>query len=194
MLEEWRAIPGWPKYEVSDQGRVRSWCYVGCNPSGRVAEKPHIIGQRLAGPHYRKGVGYLYVNLSNGPDQEKSVAVHSLVLSTFMHPRPEGMECCHEDGCRTNNRLANLRWDTPIANNADKVRHGTFLEGERIPWHKVSTDQVVAIRELRATGNKLSTIACRFGIAFQTVSKICAGVTWHSVGGPIRRREGCDAT
>jgi hypothetical protein len=35
------------------------------------------------------------------------------------------MEGCHENGDPTNNRLANLRWDTPGNNNLDKQRHGT---------------------------------------------------------------------
>jgi hypothetical protein len=49
--------------------------------------------------------------------------VHHLVLETFIGPRPPGLQCCHWDGVKTNNRLMNLRWDTPGANGQDAMRH-----------------------------------------------------------------------
>ena len=35
------------------------------------------------------------------------------------------MEVCHNNGRPADNRLENLRYDTPSNNNRDKVRHGT---------------------------------------------------------------------
>lgn len=49
--------------------------------------------------------------------------VHRLVLTAFVGPCPDGMEGCHNDGDQANNSLANLRWDTPDANGADRVNH-----------------------------------------------------------------------
>ena len=50
--------------------------------------------------------------------------IHRLVLEAFVGPCPEGMETCHNNGVRTDNRLENLRWDTSSANNDDIVKHG----------------------------------------------------------------------
>ena len=51
--------------------------------------------------------------------------VHILVLEAFVGPRPTGMFACHIDGDASNNRLPNLRWDTPRNNNLDAVQHRT---------------------------------------------------------------------
>jgi hypothetical protein len=50
--------------------------------------------------------------------------VHRVVLETFVGSCPDGMECCHLDDVKTNNKLVNLRWDTHDANVVDKVRNG----------------------------------------------------------------------
>jgi hypothetical protein len=58
------------------------------------------------------------------PDGELwHVHIHVLVLTTFVGPRPDGHEGCHNNGEPSDNRLVNLRWDTPCANQADKLVH-----------------------------------------------------------------------
>jgi hypothetical protein len=56
--------------------------------------------------------------------------VHRLVLEAFVGPCPDGMECCHEDGDSTNNRVDNLRWDTHEANVRERLEH---FGGRRSP-------------------------------------------------------------
>jgi HNH endonuclease len=51
--------------------------------------------------------------------------VHTLVLQAFVGPCPAGMEACHYDGDKANNKLGNLRWDTKRANELDAIRHRT---------------------------------------------------------------------
>lgn len=114
--ERWRAIPGYEgAYEVSDQGRVRS-------VPRRDGRGWRIKGRVLAERPLPNG--YLRVSLwkqGKGSDPY----IHRLVLLAFVGPAPQGTEACHGDGVRTNNRLENLRWDTPSGNAADKKRHGT---------------------------------------------------------------------
>lgn len=105
MSEQWRVVPNWP-YSVSDQGHVRSDRY-----------------GRLLRPTLRP-TGYLQVSLAHRNEQWQPF-VHQLVLLAFVGPAPEGMECCHGNGVRTDNRLSNLRWDTRLANAADATAHGT---------------------------------------------------------------------
>jgi len=112
----WRPVVGWEGlYEVSDHGDVRSLDRV--DRFGR-----HYAGRMLS-PDTIKG-GYLRVALAReGHVQRRQV--HHLVLEAFVGPRPLGMEGCHGDGCPTNNRLSNLRWDTRPENALDTVRHRT---------------------------------------------------------------------
>jgi hypothetical protein len=116
-IEQWKAIPGCPGYEVSDHGRVRSF-KIG-SKSGKLADHPHIINPQNQNGHHLK------VNLIfNGKSHPKSV--HRIVIETFDKPCPAGFECCHNDGNPKNNLITNLRWDTPQNNSNDKKIHGTI--------------------------------------------------------------------
>lgn len=109
----WRPVPGWPTYAVSDNGLVRG-------PRGWVLKATPMR------------TGHRRVRLLDG-ERERWALVHVLVLEAFVGSCPPGMECCHGDGDPDNNRLSNLRWDTHRANMLDAVRHGThnFLAANR---------------------------------------------------------------
>jgi hypothetical protein len=57
--------------------------------------------------------------------------VHQLVALTFIGPQPQGLECCHGNGDKQDNKLGNLRYDTPSSNKRDQVRHGTHNRTSR---------------------------------------------------------------
>jgi hypothetical protein len=46
------------------------------------------------------------------------------------------MQCCHTNGKASDNRLENLRWDTPANNVADRKKHGTYQWGKNNPYWK----------------------------------------------------------
>jgi hypothetical protein len=119
MIEEYRPIADWPGWEVSNLGNVRG-------PKGVVTLKP------------RKN-GYIYV---------RSRKVEYLVLEAFAGLRPEGLECCHGNDVRTDNRLENLRWGTHKENMGDSVKNGKHVGLKKggykalkgIWWRKHSED------------------------------------------------------
>jgi hypothetical protein len=98
--EEW--------YEVSDQGRVRSW------KSGRYGRRSEPRVSRLT-----PIAGYWESSLDGRPYK-----VHILVLTAFVGPCPPGMECRHINGNGEDDRLVNLAWGTHAENMADLVAHG----------------------------------------------------------------------
>lgn len=51
--------------------------------------------------------GYICVSLCKD-GKVYSKYVHRLVLETFVGPCPDGLECCHKDGNKSNNDLSNL--------------------------------------------------------------------------------------
>lgn len=87
--ETWAPVEGFPGYQVSDQGRVKS-------PSGNLIGKPN---------HAR---GYVRVNL---PVQQFKL-VHQLVAAAFLGPS-RGAIVRHIDGDPTNNAVTNLRYGLP---------------------------------------------------------------------------------
>lgn len=64
--------------------------------------------------------GHLSVLLGRG----NNVAVHTLVLTAFVGPRPEGREALHGDNGVHDNSLDNLRWGTRSENILDDIRRG----------------------------------------------------------------------
>lgn len=118
--ERWLPIPGYEgSYEVSDMGRVRSLDRVIHASNGTAYRKP---GRLLRLVPFTNG--HLYVNLCKPGVSSRTKSVHRLVLTAFVGPCPEGMECCHNNGVHSDNRLVNLRWDTRSANMNDRFRHG----------------------------------------------------------------------
>lgn len=120
MAEFWKPCVGYANYEVSTYGNVRSIDHSKWNgPVGFGFHKGRVLKPGI-GSH-----GYPNVQLGKG----KVRTVHSLVLETFIGPRPLGMESRHLDGNRLNARLENLEWNTPKQNGRDKITHGTAKMG-----------------------------------------------------------------
>jgi hypothetical protein len=111
----------------------------------------------------------------------KQYSVHVLVLLAFIGPRPDGQEACHGDGNPLNNRLENLRWDTHLANEADKTIHGTRPVGERAGASVLTTSQVLAIRAEFAAGASHKSLSRKYGVVRRTVSKVVKRETWTHV-------------
>lgn len=114
---EWREIPGFPLYEVSDQGQIRSWKNYG-------AVTPHLLKMPLN--HH----GYPTVSLY-GDHGVKTRPVHRFVLLAFRGPKPPGMVGRHANGIRTDNRLSNLNYSTVTQNNRDQLRHRTHAQASK---------------------------------------------------------------
>ena len=94
---------------------------------------------------------YKVVQLWNG-GKGYSKLVHRLILETFVGPCPNGMEACHNNSINTDNRLDNLRWDTPKNNHRDAIKRGThssLLKGENAGGAKITDAQVVEIFRIR---------------------------------------------
>lgn len=179
LPEEWRPIPGAPDYEASDLGRVRSNArMLGKTIRGKRCRpflfRGRVLRQSLSSTRGgRKPYCQVRIILNGG---WKCVRVHRLVLMAFVGPCPPGMEGCHNDGSTTNSHLANLRWDTPVANRHDRKKHGTDTDpplrfGSDHHMVKLSFDDVREIWRLYAEeGLTLKLIAKRFGSCKQTIS------------------------
>ena len=120
--EHWLPIPGYEGlYEVSDQGRVKSLDRMRPFQDGYRPIRGRVL--KPWQPKAGSRLGYWSVLLSRD-GAVKHRAIHSLVAEAFIGPRPEGMHVCHDDGDLHNNRVENLRYDTPSENSRDVVRHG----------------------------------------------------------------------
>lgn len=144
-METWKVIPGYEgKYEVSDQGRVRT--------SDRTLALTRLKS------------GHLSVRLNR-----KFCYVHRLVLSVFVCPPQEyapgvRVEARHLDGNPANNTLENLAWGSTVKENrADRRRLGEKA--------KLSKDQMLMLQADLRNGALLKEVAAKFGIERHTAAR-----------------------
>lgn len=169
--EQWRQIPEFPAYSISNHGRVRrDISGVGRCKAGRLL-KPK-----------RKWNGYLDVALYNDRGV-KYKSIHALVALVFMGPRPAKMDVAHVNGVRDDNRAENLRYATRSQNNMDKVGHGTDNRGSKNYAAKWTEEDVIAAKKLKAQGVRVSEIARMFNLSHSTVSLALSGKQWSHLSG-----------
>lgn len=181
--EEWRPVPGFAGYEVSSLGRVRS-------RRARHGTAVVVLKQQ-------PNKGYLRVHLTAG-DGKAWRSVHVLVLIAFDRPKRPGEQCRHLNGDGRDNRKANLAWGTPTDNARDRDVHGrtargarqgthtkphSVLRGERSPKAILTEGDVLAIREARARGERLDSLAIRYGVNRSTVHLAAKGKNWAHLPG-----------
>lgn len=181
VWEIWRPAVGFPDYEVSSMGRVRSV------PRLQVrAETPSRRGhvRRLPGKVLRPWVSGKYGHRMVTLYRDEAAfhkQVHRLVLEAFVGPRPDGLEACHWNGRAGDNRLGNLRWDTHAANVEDAMRHGTVPRGAGHHMAKLTEDAVRAIRTAFANGARKTDLAVEYGVDRMNIHCIVTGHTWKHV-------------
>lgn len=166
-----------PGYRVGDDGSVWSSKERSASHKGKHGALFLLTDnwKKLSGYEHKK-TGYIYISLQNNNKQILRTA-HKIVLEAFIGLRPEGMQCCHWDGDRTNNNLCNLRWDTPKSNSDDKVRHGTMVKGEYHPLATISQETIETVRSLKLiSGIGVVEIAGFTGIRHASVSRILRNI------------------
>jgi hypothetical protein len=149
---EWKVCPGFPDYEVSENGACRNI------RTGRSL-RSHLLDR--------------YPRYSLQKDRKKyGIAAHRLVALAFIGPSPfDGAEVCHNDGNRAHCHFSNLRWGTHLDNVGDMIRHQSYI-------HKLVPREVREIRLLLTAGVNKSEIARKFNVHRNTVRLISCGERW----------------
>lgn len=169
QIEEWKPVPGYEGlYEVSNHGRVRSLPRNGTAPEVKI-RKTQITK-----------AGYEIVHLSKD-NAAKAISVHTLVLTAFIGPKPDKMECRHLDGCRTNNKADNLAWGTKQQNMSDQIKHGTIARGERCGHAKLTLEQVQQARSMIQAGMTHKAVSKLFNVSRPTITNLWSGRNWQHI-------------
>ena len=167
--ERWNQIQGYEGiYEISDLGRVRR-----SRPGqGTMAGKVLKIRRNKEGYHQ-------VVLYDNGAHSYRTA---TLVASTFISDRPEGLEVNHIDGDKDNNRADNLEYVTKSENTLHAFRLGLRKPtiGELHGMAKLTLDNVREIRRLFGKMTQVS-MARIFGVSTAQISRIKTGKRWGKV-------------
>ncbi len=167
--EIWKSIPGTEgKYEISDYGRVKSYCY---SSEGKIVKSGNIKGYRS-------------INLKVD-GQKKTILIHKLVAETFLENSDESKDVViHKDWNKLNNHVSNLAWlsrEESFTRAQDKLIQARKKKGRIVTHSKLSEKDVAAIKSMLEKGRKQKVIAELFCVSAMQISRIKNNTSWSEV-------------
>jgi hypothetical protein len=130
MTERWEPILGYEgRYEVSDQGRVRSVDVLVPYTHGRSGVRMQRLKRGKLLPAQKINSGYLIVHL-HLDNKRTAKTVHRLVAEAFV--LGAGKEVNHRDGIKTRNVWTNLEWTSSRGNHDHAVDTGLNPHAVRV--------------------------------------------------------------
>lgn len=170
MKEEYRDIEGYPGYQVSNKGNVRSNRHV-----GKRVYNPDEPFHDIVPVNY--GNGRLGVCLSNG-HKRKCVSIGRLVAEAFIPNENNYPIVRHINDIPYDNDVRNLAWGTSKDNSEDSKRNGTSDRESRRKYVKV-TNLKTGETFIR---HGISNAAKDLGLSSGNVSAVLAGTRTHTGG------------
>ncbi|TAJ15547.1 hypothetical protein DMA11_01245 [Marinilabiliaceae bacterium JC017] len=168
--EEWKELTFTDKkYEISNYGRIKSYCYDQVN--GRIVKPGNIKG---------------FYNISLRVDgKKKSYLVHKLTAEYFIPKESdEHTVVIHLDWNKQNNFYGNLQWVT--REESYKRMHKVLQEarkkaGKVVTSSKLKPEDVKVLKGMLEKGIKQSVVARLFCISEMQVSRIKRNENWAEV-------------
>ena len=159
---EWKGIPGYDAYEISDTGLLRS----------NKKRESKILNGSATPPGY---IQYKLIGEEKG--DFRYVYAQELVLELWDKERPQGMWANHVDDDPGNNAIENLKWSSPKVTNATR----NLPLGEDKYFAKLTEQDVRDIRRKRKEGATYPALAEEYGMARDVLWRACMGKTWKHV-------------
>lgn len=168
--EVWKDIPGYEgQYQASTFGHIKRLEHV--RQSGRRASEKILQPSATGDGHLQVFVG------------GKLHTVHSLVLLTFVGPRPSDKpHIRHLDDDPSNNKLSNIVYGTAQENALDRER-ARKAKGLPLRYSKERALQIKAALEkkLAWTYKEMAELGRLFGVSCITVRRIRDGIAWNGL-------------
>ena len=176
MKEKWKIIEEFPKYLISNKGRIK------------------ILSTLEDKKVFVKDDGYIATTLGNGKQNYRYV--HRLVADAFVNNKHEKPQVNHINGVKGDNRAENLEWVTPAENirhaidtgllkykkKEKEIKNSKYSLGEEANGSKLTPEKVIEIRvlwELREF--KQVELAEKFGVDNSTINDIIRRKRWKHI-------------
>ena len=187
MEEQWQVVTEFPRYLVSNLGRVKRVTHDRTNKSGSITKVPEKLMSPRPMPN-NKCPSYVAIgiDLRKEGGERKTVRVSRLVATAFV-PNPDGLPVVnHLDSNPANNQADNLEWTTLKGNSQHRVKSGRAYTGDQKGINngrcKHSEEQVKQAKRLLAE-RKCShqEIAIATGMTRSAVSELSCGRRWKHI-------------
>ncbi len=151
MKEEWKKINGFPNYEISNFGRVKSLA------RNKYKRETTII------KHCYNPAGYPQVGLWDC-GRGKTIRIHILVATHFLGSKPHNKSfVCHKDDNKLNTHVSNFYWGDNKSNVIDRYKNGIT---------RLSEQQIRDIRVLAKEGVSRTEISKRYNYSQGHITNI----------------------
>jgi hypothetical protein len=186
MVEVWKPVTGYPNYQVSNFGMVKSLSRTVQRTLDSGLSEPWTIPERILSPAMSSSKKYFVVSLRN-EDGKKTHKVHRLVAREFVGGYDPDLEVLHKDDNGFNNEAENLQWGTRQENMQDMFDKDRQARGSGHGNALLDEEDVLSIMQMRRLGRTMRAIAADFEISAATVSMIMTGDNWSHVTGIPKR-------
>jgi hypothetical protein len=168
--EIWVEIPYTDnRYEISNYGRLKSYCY-------------DQIKGRLIKPGKIRGFNTATLKINGKLTQ---VFLHKLVAEFFVyHESEEQTVVIHLDWNKQNNYFINLKWVTRVESYArmhERLKERRKKLGKQVTSSKLKTEDVALLKSMLDRGVKQKVIAKLFCISEMQVTRIKRNENWAEV-------------
>lgn len=153
-MEEFREIPGFENYKVSNLGRIYS-------TKRRTCLKVKKLGNN----------GYYQVRLyKDGEYRYKNL--HRLIAETFI-PNPKNLRTVnHINGNKLDNRVSNLEW----ADDCTQQHHACLLGLKKTTQHILTEEEILDVyKRYFENHESMGSIARLYGTRKQQIAKLVKG-------------------
>ncbi len=157
------------KYEISNYGRVKSYCYD--KENGKIVKPGNIKG---------------FCNVSlRVDDKKRSYLIHKLTAEIFIPKESdEQTVVIHLDWNKQNNHISNLQWvtrDESYRRMHDLLRDNRKKSGKVVTSSKLKAEDVSILKGMLERGVKQNVIAKLFRISEMQVTRIKRCENWAEV-------------
>ena len=173
MLEKWKPIKGYERYEISSIGNVRN------SKTGRILKKD-------------KSRNYYEVVLSQ-QGKTKKYAIHRLVAEHFINNPKNKPQVNHKDGNKLNNNIENLEWVTVSENIKHSYTNGLQIHNQlgKFGWNsfrgkpvkQIDIKSGEIINEFGSMADAARQLNIRYSQNIKAcadeITKSCAGYKWE---------------